>query len=496
MDKRFVFGVGLALPLVGMFAVQAGGEPAHYESYFLYLGDYPGHAEPGWQEDVQGVTHDESCWYITQGSKRYPSDRALWRIPVGHDLSSVSHDDAGVTRRLIDDVPDLAEKGYWHFSDLDHYEYKGNGYLLIAVEGDATPVLAVFRANASLDYLGCAEVEEQATFPWVAVDPCGCLYTCESGTVTTFQKYTLQWDALDATGAVDVNSIGSLVFSDEAGGGLALKSTQGGVFSESGRLLYVVCGYMDYWHPSYGINVFDTATWRRVAHSERQRGHFKCEFHPTCDFPNYICQEAEGITIWDLDDGRAPNISGQLHVFVLENDEATKDDVWFKHYTHTINVDSAYSGLRALFTTPSIYKHDLDNGVIPGAIKAAFAMHGLPLTESATVIKKDDEWLIVDEGFFKRFIVREEGNSLQFWQIEEYGTLKEPFNTVGEASNLAWDGSRIRIKGGSYPESITFSKRMQLLTRSGTATLGRAGRISLTPSGTISIYDGGILTVH
>jgi hypothetical protein len=67
---------------------------------------------------------------------------------------------------------------------------------------------------------------------------------------------------------------------------------------------------------------------------------FKYEFHP--GWSKY--EEPEGITIWDLDDGRAPHIRGQLHVIMLDNDAATDDDLYFKHYSHTIHVDGSYSG--------------------------------------------------------------------------------------------------------------------------------------------------------
>jgi hypothetical protein len=53
-----------------------------------------------------------------------------------------------------------------------------------------------------------------------------------------------------------------------------------------------------------------------------------------------VYQEAEGLTIWDLDDGRAPGIGGQLHVLLIEKDLGD-DDVFLKHYTGTIHVNGA-----------------------------------------------------------------------------------------------------------------------------------------------------------
>lgn len=55
---------------------------------------------------------------------------------------------------------------------------------------------------------------------------------------------------------------------------------------------------------------------------------------------------------------------------------------------------------------------------------------------------------------------------------EELGTPSKPFNTVGEANNFAWDGSRIKIKSGSYPETLTFTKQLTVLAEGGVVTIG------------------------
>ena len=46
-------------------------------------------------------------------------------------------------------------------------------------------------------------------------------------------------------------------------------------------------------------------------------------------------EEIEGLTIWDLDDGRAPSIEGQVHVILLDNDTLFNDDFYFKHMRAT-----------------------------------------------------------------------------------------------------------------------------------------------------------------
>ena len=51
--------------------------------------------------------------------------------------------------------------------------------------------------------------------------------------------------------------------------------------------------------------------------------------------PGQPGEELEGIDIWDLSDGRAPNIRGQIHV-MMGNDYTLGDDLlYFKHYEVT-----------------------------------------------------------------------------------------------------------------------------------------------------------------
>jgi len=55
----------------------------------------------------------------------------------------------------------------------------------------------------------------------------------------------------------------------------------------------------------------------------------------------------------------------------------------------------------------------------------------------------------------------------------ERGTPAEPFNTVGEANNLAWNGVRIQIQAGSYPETLVFTKELTVLATGGTVVIGQ-----------------------
>jgi len=142
------------------------------------------------------------------------------------------------------------------------------------------------------------------------------------------------------------------------------------------------------------------STGTRIKRSTNGYGYFNYEFHPGVHPFGASLEEPEGMTIWDLDDGRAPGIRGQLHVLLVDNDSLDAGDVYLKHYTNAIYVDRNYHGAVA-------------------------------------------------------------------------GTPAQPFNTVGAANNLAWDGARIRIEGASYLEWPTFAKRVEVVAHGGNAVIGK-----------------------
>ena len=56
---------------------------------------------------------------------------------------------------------------------------------------------------------------------------------------------------------------------------------------------------------------------------------------------------------------------------------------------------------------------------------------------------------------------------------EELGTPSNPFKTIAKANNFAWNGVEINIRAGSYPETVTFSKRMTVVSNGGPVIIGR-----------------------
>lgn len=353
MSRSQLRNLCLTACLAASFVPMAAAQSSPYESYYLYLSDHPVYSdEAGYRENTQGVTHDDDYWFITQ-------TLALWKIPVGHDLNAVSPSDPGVSYLPLSNVPELWDLDYDHFGDPTYRRnigYDNEGYLVIPIEhtsqGGPPSIIAVFESS-NLAYLGHAEVtwpDGSTALGWCAIAPDGYVYT-SSWLVDSCYKYWLRWDLLPAQ--VVLEPVGEVPFYDEAGDPLTLRHPQGGVFSASGELLYINAGvFVDscpggddvdeaWMRANGGIHVFNTQTWWRIAKSTNGYGYFDYEF-----YPGYVggCEEPQGLTIWDLDDGRAPNITGQLHVFMLDNDWPSGDDVSMKHYTQTIYVDNAHSG--------------------------------------------------------------------------------------------------------------------------------------------------------
>ena len=304
--------------------------------YNTYVGEHPSGREVQWAEGVQGVTHDDGNWYITQ-------TRTLWRIPAGVDLDSAARGVPGVGTVELQGIGDLWRRGYDHFGDPGYYKFEGRGYLFVPLEDDrreAPPAVAVFYAE-NLRYIGYAVLDGLEAAPWCALDPQGVLYssnTTNSGAVHTFE---VDWTTLRSGGKGWLKPAGRLTLLDESGYPVTIDTPQGGVISQNGRLLYISAGYCEGSHPSWGIHVFDLQTRKRIARSGNGSGPFNYEFHPA-----WRCsgEEPEGMTIWDLDGSSAPpQVAGGLHVLMLDNDIGD-DEVYFKHYTH----ESAY---------PVMYEH-------------------------------------------------------------------------------------------------------------------------------------------
>jgi hypothetical protein len=334
----------------------------------------------------------------------------LWRIPVEHDLNSVSNSDPGVSKIALDDFAVLTRARFNHFGDPTYYEYGGQGFVLVPLEGDSGQGIGVFRADATLSYVTYEKID-QAHASWCAVDPSdpeGHLYSApDYDFAINIYKYRVDWEAL-AYGKppkLVLTYESSLTLSSLVSAGL-----QGGKISPDGKLLYLsIFGGMSFFS---GIRVYEMSTGKLVGESSNGSGWFNYEIHPKS------FQVAEGLVIWDLDDGRAPGIRGQLHVFMFYHPDLgvklARDGVYFKHYDGAIDVD----GIAGI----------------------------------------DDMRTMVERKFVKE---------------PTHPFPLVPFKTVGFAYSKAWDGAHISIQAGSYPEKLTLSKPLKLVAKGGAVTIGK-----------------------
>lgn len=327
---------------------------AHVCTTHTYLGNNPNQGNPGWHQEVQGLAHDADYWYITQNPalRVSPFDNPpvltggprLWRVPVSHDLGAgVGCGSGSVSCGDLRLTP-LLGGGYNHYGDPDVYEFGGRGYVLVPIEGGAAGV-AIFRADATLQFLASAPFPGQTHSSWVAVDAMGRLLSSDFDDVTAFNRFTLDWATFQASGeqtfSLQLESVIPVL--DEAGAALTLQGAQGGEYSDDWARFYFA-GTHD------GIHVFEERAGsavecapaaactlaQRVERSHNGPGGFAFEFNDSSS----VSEEPEGLTFWDLDaDGRAPGLKGQLHVVLLDND-FLEDDAYVKHYRLAADTDA------------------------------------------------------------------------------------------------------------------------------------------------------------
>jgi len=254
------------------------------------LGDYPFDFSD-WAYDLtdnlQGVANDGTNWYFTNMMD-------IAKTNVGTALENFSP----VTYRMP--VP-WQQAGFNHMGDLVY----ANGLLYVPMEGSQRAI-GVF--TTALTYIGYAIIPQDHA-AWLAYNPRdGLFYSSnEFDAVHHLNKYKITVNGLTVN-AIPEGTV-SLV-----GNWAPILSLQGGEFSTKGNL------YVSSDVAGGGIREIDVLTGFVGG-----RGHVT--FSP--GFPDE--EELEGLTIWNLDNGTAPGIGGQIHLLMVDNDINT-DDLYFKHF--------------------------------------------------------------------------------------------------------------------------------------------------------------------
>jgi hypothetical protein len=262
------------------------------------IGDYPFDRSMDFGNGLQGVTHDDNNWFFSTAYRNASGQHSrIARVPVGNNLN--------------DQPPFFGnpyEPGHLHFGDIDYFD----GIVYVALEkGDGNASYnAVGRFRASdLAYYPALPMpldspqRSGAIFPWIARNPKdGLFYSSKFNNVTELYKYEITGGTIIYRGAVSLSK--------------TLQEVQGGAFTPSGRL-YVSSNSK----ATRAVNVIDfEAATRAVV-----IGTGDLTWDPGDS------EEIEGITVWDLDNGRAPGVRGQIHVIMLQQEIHSNDDWYFKH---------------------------------------------------------------------------------------------------------------------------------------------------------------------
>jgi hypothetical protein len=397
----------------------------NFESAYLAQNRYPNRLNSvDWFPDdleVQGVTNDGVNWFFTivnQGSSMFSTEVTegmLWKIPKGVDLQGNVKNKPGVLQVKATDISELKNAGHFHWGDPDRATYKGVDYILVPIYG----IVACFRAG-DLKYLNYAAFDGNVSGGWCAVGKDNALYS-SANNPTSVVRYEVDWEKLVNTKQHDaLSNPQSIALKQANGSPLYMTDMQGGEFTPSGEMLYLVSGRGEClgsgapWSPRDGIHAIRTDTWTQVEQSVKNseaKNFFSYDYDPTClsffDCPTGSgTHTPEGLTFWDLEDGGAPGIRGSLHVLVdryTVGGSGCDDELIFHH-----------------FSTKVFVAQNAGNG--PGLL----------------------------------------------------GRRDNPFKTFNEAINYypIWNGARLVLKPGDYPTGgITLNKRMLITSEGGAAVI-------------------------
>ncbi len=282
-----------------------------------FISRYPSDLESNWSGDCQGLTHNDTHWFISTAreGRRLAADKParIWKVNLGRDLSK-DFETAGST-----EVPkSFKNLGYDHYGDIDYFE--GRIFAPLERSGDSPQDthLLVFDA-ADLRFIGAAPLSQQAGrdenrhASWCAVNRADRkIYTSLSDS----NELIVYRFSVQASG-VELAFDRFQPFFDEDGIQLLIHKIQGGAFSAKNNLLYLSSNS----ETNPGITVFDTLTWRRTKHIE-------VDF----DQGGAAQEEIEGLTIWDIGHGEDQTISGQIHLVILNNNLIADDQVSVVHF--------------------------------------------------------------------------------------------------------------------------------------------------------------------
>lgn len=244
-----------------------------------------------WTEECQGVTSDGNHWYLCSnkcGWGAEPQRRAIYKFDASMNL--IATFELGVF--LEAHFGNLACEGV-HVGDIDWRD----GFIHIPVENPQGLIRLAddFSSISKHSIHGAAGPSPpQQSFPWCAINP------------ITNWLYSSEFDGVSKVFAYDpaqaYRHVATLELSATTNG------VQGGCFSPNGKL------YLSS-NASRDIRGFSSLTGAYLGSAGIQVDEGD--------------QEVEGICHWNM---KTNGTATQVHVILLDNDNANSDDMWLKHY--------------------------------------------------------------------------------------------------------------------------------------------------------------------
>lgn len=362
----------------------------------------------------------------------------LWKIPLEFDLGNLP-ESSRIIHRSLDTYPNICGAGFDHLGDPDYYSYNGHGYLVIPLEDNT--------------------------------DTCGGPGTTQA--VGVFRTT----DSLDYLGSAPMN-VSESIKSD--GSWLAVDPQ--GIISASRT-----------WKDIIGIDHY-SLDWGQL------------ESNPpvvalSYSGSNYLYEAGNPLTI-QHSQGADFSESGDL-LFVL-----TGGTDWFE--------PNDWCAIHVFDTTQANWQRIAVSSQDPNDLFYYECHPGCCLweeSEGVDVGDMDDKQAPGIQGQLHVLQLDDESphslDSVYFEHLsgvlyvdaaygggEGDGTRDRPYTTVNQALQFAWNGTKIKIQGGGYPETLTLSKYIQFSARGSAAVVGTNGSLWLAPSGVVNLSGTGQVKLY
>jgi len=323
-----------------------------FQRAYRYLGNSADDQQNGaWFHELNGITNDSSYWYFCRNITDV--EFVLYKENYSTNLDeSFTPDDS-----WQDTINDC-----WHCGDIDYYDRGDFGIIVVPLE-NCSGGLATFAFFKAGNLTPLAFFEDEGQYlnggaPWVAVRE-GKIYSSRGGeNVTGVVEYTVNWNLIPSNPdqpveldydefVIDehVHYITNVYYSSERWQDNRLHHMQGGDFSNDGSLFYSLTGLCtencgECSPREIKVFLYDADDdWSFIKRSSSTAMPFRYQTQP-CD-TNY--EEPEGITYYDVNTiaGYSQNmLRGEVMAILLNNDWVNYDNIYLKHYTSIIDVNT------------------------------------------------------------------------------------------------------------------------------------------------------------